>query len=275
VTALLAGEWTKLRSVRSTYWSLLAAAVLAIVTGLLVCHAVAGRWPRMTPDERAHTDLVGTNLTGFALAQLAVGVLGVLAAGSEYSTGLIRLTFGAVPRRRAVLAAKAVVVGTLTLVVGTLVAAVTFVGGQALLAGRHLGRSLFDPVSLRVVAGMGLYTALVALLGLGIGFLVRHTAGAISVLVAFVFLLPQTVHALPDPWGARVLVFLLPQTVHALPDPWGARVLRVMFQNAGEQLSSTRPNGVHLAPLVAVGLAMAYVLVVMGAAALLLERRDA
>jgi ABC-2 type transport system permease protein len=251
---LLASEWTKLRSVRSTYWSLLAAAVLAIAIGLLVCHAMASHWPRMTPVERAHTDLVSDNLAGFAFAQLAVGVLGVLVAGSEYSTGLIRLTFGAVPRRRAVLAAKAAVVGPLTLLVGVSVAAVTFSGGQAFLAGRHLGRSLFDPTSLRVVTGIGFYTACVALFGLGLGFLIRHTAGAITVLVA--------------------VVFLAPQLVRALPDPWGVRLGRLMFQNAATELVSVRHDDYHLAPVAAFALAAAWAATALVAAAVTLERRD-
>jgi ABC-2 type transport system permease protein len=253
--ALLASEWTKLRSVRSTYWSLLVAAVLAIALGLLVCHETASRWPRMTPAERADTDLVSDNLAGFAFAQLAVGVLGVLAAGSEYTTGLIRLTFGAVPHRRAVLAAKAALTGSLTLVAGVLIAAVTFAGGQAFLASRHLGRSLADTVSLRVVLGVGFYAAMVALLGLGLGFLIRHTAGAITILVA--------------------VVFLVPQLARALPKPWGVRIGRLMFQNAAQELVATKHDDYHLAPLVAAALAAAYAAVALLAAAILLERRDA
>ncbi len=105
-----AAEWIKLRSLRSTYWVLLAATVIASGIGLLVCNADAGQWPRMTPGQRAGFDPMADAFTGFAVAQLLFAAIGVLTMTGEYSSGLIRTTFVAVPARRAVLAAKAAVV---------------------------------------------------------------------------------------------------------------------------------------------------------------------
>src|SRR6516225_4123662 len=127
---VLASEWIKLRSVRSTYLVLLFAAAAAVGIGYLVAHAHATHWATMTAAERAAYDPVSDSFTGLGLAQLAFGALGVLAISSEYTTGLIRTTFAAVPRRRAVIAAKAAVIGVISLLVGELIAFATFFAGQ-------------------------------------------------------------------------------------------------------------------------------------------------
>ena len=179
---VLTSEWIKLRSVRSTYLVLLFALAAAVGIGYLVARADATHWATMTAAARAAFDPVSDSFTGLGLAQLAFGVIGVLAISSEYATGLIRTTFGAVPRRRAVLAAKAAVIGVVTLVAGELIAFATFFTGQWALSAGHLQVSLAHPGALRGVLAAGFYLAVMAWVGLGLGALVRHTAGAITAL---------------------------------------------------------------------------------------------
>ena len=132
---------------------------------------------------------------------LAVGVLGVLAFSTEYDTGLIRTTFAAVPRRRAVLAAKAAVTGTVTLIAGQLVAFTSFFLVQAVLSGHHLGVSLSRPGVPGAVLADGILLFVVAMMGLGLGAIIRHTAGGIAAVAGLIFL-PAIGGLLPSPWAA-------------------------------------------------------------------------
>lgn len=175
---LLAAEWIKLRTVRSTPLTLLSAVVAALGIGLLATSSPA--------PEQVGFDAVGSSFTGLQFGVLAFGVLGALAVSSEYGTGTIRTTFLAVPRRETVFVAKALVVGTLALVLGELIAFATFFLGQAMLA--DLGVGLGEPGVLRAVAGTGLGLGTVAMIGFGLGALVRHTAGAIAAMFGVVFL---------------------------------------------------------------------------------------
>lgn len=188
MSAAVRAEWLKLRSLRSTYLSMLCALVLGVGLGLVDTSAVAHHWATMTAQDRAGFDPVGDSFTGLDYAQLAFGVLGVLAVSTEYGTGMIRTTLAAVPRRGVVFAAKALVVGALTLVLGELFAFTTFLLGQAALASHHLDVSLADPGVLRTVASAGLYLCVLALVGYGLGALLRHSAGAIAVMFGIVFL---------------------------------------------------------------------------------------
>ena len=132
---------------------------------------------------------------------LVVGVLGVLAFSTEYDTGLIRTTFAAVPRRRAVLAAKAAVTGTVTLIAGQLVAFTSFFLVQAVLSGHHLGVSLSRPGVPGAVLADGILLFVVAMMGLGLGAIIRHTAGGIAAVAGLIFL-PAIGGQLPSPWAA-------------------------------------------------------------------------
>ena len=205
----LASEWIKLRSLRSTYLVLLVAAASAVAIGYVVAHADATRWPAMSAAARAAFDPASDSFSGWGLAQLAFGALGVLAICSEYTTGLIRTTFAAVPRRRAVIAAKAAVVGALTLLAGELIAFATFFTGQQALSAQHLNVTLAHPGALRGVLAAGFYLAVTAWIGLGLGTVIRHTAGAITATAGVVFLLPQIIHALPAPWDTQIGRFTL------------------------------------------------------------------
>ncbi len=131
---------------------------------------------------------------GFVIAQMVFATIGVLSITGEYASGLIRTTLTAVPARRAALAAKAAAVGVLTFVTGAVAVAVTFGIGQAILSQRHMGQSVTDPVAVRALAATVVYLVATALLGLGLGVLLRHAAAAISALFALLFLLPILLH---------------------------------------------------------------------------------
>jgi len=220
---VLASEWIKFRSVRSTYLTLLLAAVAAVSIEYLVTHSDATHWSTMTAQARAAFDPVGDSFTGLGIAQLAFGALGVLAISSEYTTGLIRTTFASAPRRRAVIAGKAAVVGAVSLLAGELIAFATFFTGQQALSAQHLNVALAHPRALRGVLAAGFYLVVMAWVGLGLGTVIRHTAGAIIAMVGVVFLLPTIVGALPAPWNINVGKFTLnlaaQQTIAQHPYP--------------------------------------------------------
>ena len=181
-------EWLKLRSVRSTWWTLLVFA--AGMIGLAVPILIHQHWATMSAADRASFDPTNDSFAGLAVGQLALGVLGVLAVTSEFSSGMIRATFAAAPRRPLVLAAKAAIVAAVTLVAGEILAFVAFGVGEAVLRNPAPHASLGEPGVLRAVLMAGAYPALIALIGLGLGALIRHTAGAISAVVGVLFVLP-------------------------------------------------------------------------------------
>jgi ABC-2 type transport system permease protein len=172
---LLTCEWTKFRSVRSTYWTLAVAVVTPIAFSVLVAVTLAA-----APAHGAPPDPLLPGLLSLEYAAIAVAVLGVLAFSSEFGTGLIRTTFAAAPRRRAVLAAKAAVTGTVTLIAGEAVAFVSFFAVQAVLSGHHFGVSLSRPGVPGAVLAEGLLLCVCALLGVALGAIIRHTAGGIA-----------------------------------------------------------------------------------------------
>lgn len=190
MTALLASEWTKLRSVRSTPLSLLAAAAVAVLGGLFSATGRAHDYATLSAADKLAFDPVNLSFDGLAFAQLAFGLLGVLAVSSEYTTGQIRTTFTAEPRRRRVLAAKAAITSVVALVVGMVMAFACFFLAQLGLRSAHVDVSLGSPGALRAVLGAGFYLVTLTLLGVGLGALIRHTAGAISAIFALVFVVP-------------------------------------------------------------------------------------
>jgi hypothetical protein len=176
-------EWLKLRSVRSTWWTLAVFAAgmigIAILVGL---NAPAHPSPDYDPTENG--------FAGLAIGQLALGTLGVLALSTEFTSGSIRATFAAVPRRGWVLAAKAAVLTAVTLGAGEVLAFAAFAAGQAAVPHGLAHATLGQPGVLRAVLMAGAYPALIALIGLGLAALIRHTAGAVSAVVGVVFVLP-------------------------------------------------------------------------------------
>ena len=203
-------EWLKLRSVRSTWWTLLVFA--AAMIGLAILILMHQHWATMSAADRATFDPTNDSFPGLAIGQLALGVLGVLVITSEFSSGMIRATFAAAPRRPLVLAAKAAVVAAVTLVAGEILAFAAFGVGEAVLRSPAPHATLGQPGVLRAVLMAGAYPALIALIGLGLGALIRHTAGAISARGR------GAVRAAADPGPARDLDPELGRAVHADAD---------------------------------------------------------
>ena len=246
-------EWIKLRSLRSTVYTLLAAIVMTVGLGMLFSGVIANRWAQLDAAERVRFDPTGVSLRGVFLAQLAIGVLGVLLITGEYSTGMIRATLSAVPKRLPVLWAKAglfAVVAAITMIPAALVA---FLGGQALL-GTH-GTTLGASGMARAVIGAGLYLTVVGLLGVGLGFIIRNTAGAIATLFGLLLVLPILGQVLPSSWAKHVVPYLP--------------------SNAGQAVMSIHQAPGDLAPWTGFAVFCGYAAAAIIAAAILLKRRDA
>lgn len=248
-------EWTKFRSVRSTYWTYLVAIVLGIGLSALVSAISANHY---------HTDLtirIGWNPVqrslrpGWFLAQLAFSVLGVMTVSSEYSTGMIRTSLAAVPRRTRMILAKLLVFGVTALIIGEVIGFVAFSLGQALIHGEAPSASLGQHDVLRVVIGTGLYLLLMGLLGSALAILVRQAAAGIALVVGILFILPGIAEALPTSWAQPIEKY------------WPT--------NAGQQLMSTHRDPHTLTAWLGYGEFALFVLVVTVVAVVLLERRDA
>ena len=181
-------EWLKLRSVRSTAWVMLVFA--AGLIGLAILVLAHQHWATMSAADRASFDPVNQGFTGLTIGQLAFGVLGVLMITSEFSSGLIRATLAAVPSRPLLLAAKAAVLGAVVLAVGEIMAFAAFAVGEAVLRSPAPHATLGQPGVLRAILMAGAYPGLIALIGLGLGAVIRHTAGAICAVVGILFVLP-------------------------------------------------------------------------------------
>ena len=244
-------ELTKLRSVRSGYWSLLVAAVLTVGIGALAGASVSQL--ASNGDAVSLGDPTAISLSGLMLGQLIIAGLGIKAITAEYSTGLIRTSLAAVPRRRTFLLAKAAVVGSVTLTSGVAISLVSFLIGQAAI-GSKLSASLGDPGVARAVVGGGLLVSVVALVGLGLGTVIRHTAGTVVALVSVVFVLPGIVSMLGQSWSA---------------------VERWMLPTAGEALMSAQPVSGGPSTGRALLICLLWVAGTLGAAAYAISKRDA
>jgi ABC-2 type transport system permease protein len=193
----LRAEWIKFWSVRSTTWSTVAMFVLGAGLTVLVC-ATSAEWLA----SEAADESPGSFVTwGMMFAQITAIVLGTLVVTGEYGNGMIRATLAATPRRGAVLAAKTLVLTATLFVVGTVTAFAGYFGGNAFLSAEGIGLSLGDDGVLRAMVGSGLYMAGLGLLAAGVGLLVRHTAAALSIVLALVFVVGNMVFLLPGAWG--------------------------------------------------------------------------
>ena len=203
-------EFTKIRSVRSTYWTLLALVVVCVGIGALGSYGHLHDFSQMPPgiqaQERAQaiTKAPMFSLFGVILGQLIIAVLGALTITSEYSTGMIRTSLTVLPKRGTVFAAKAMVFAALALVVGLVTSFASFFLGQAILSGQHINSTLGHQGVLRAVIGAGLFMAVCGLLSYGIGALLRHTAGAISASFGLLFVVFVLAQFLPNSWAVHV-----------------------------------------------------------------------
>ena len=236
-------EWIKLRSLRSTRWVLAGGMVATVALGV-----VAGYNTRnVTGDPTSNV------LAGALVGQVITGVLGVLAMTSEYSSGLVRVTFAAMPRRGLVLAAKTAVFGAVCLAAGEITVVASFLGGMAALRSSVPHPSLSDPAVLRAVLMTGAYLALTGLAGLGIGAILRHGAAAVGVLVGGLFVLPLIIGA-----ASRATGKFMPELI------------------AGNSLAAVKPvAGFTWSPWLELGIVALYSAALLAAGGWLLVHRDA
>ncbi|HEX3426304.1 MAG TPA: hypothetical protein VHT30_09240 [Acidimicrobiales bacterium] len=255
---LLAAEWTKLRSVRSSMWSLVLLVILTFGFTILITALTVATWNKTTGSGRQQiiSDPTSTILgAGFQFSQLTICVLGVLFMASEYTTGLIRSSLLAVPKRTPMLWAKCVVFAVVVFVVAEAVAFPCFFIGAAILHSK-VPVSISDPGVLRAVFGAGLYAALLGLFALSIGAIVRHTAGAIAGVIGFVLVLAPLAQLLPGTIGKHVHAYL----------PTEAGVLIAQTHRTSSDL---------LSPWQGIGVFCLWVVVLLAVSAYLLNTRDA
>jgi ABC-2 type transport system permease protein len=249
--SVMRAELTKFRSVPSTAWSLLS--TLALIVGFGILYAMV----RVTrpPADPTGFDAVSVSLSGVQVAQLAVGVLGVLVITNEYASGLIRTTFAAVPRRGQVLRGKAAVLSAAVFTLCLPAVFGAFLTGQSILSAEHLDVSLGDPGVARAVIGAALYLTVVAVIGLGLGAILRRTAGGVAAVIGILF-------------GPQMLTGFLPSE---LADD----VYRWLPSPAGLAITTTHTDSTLLSPWAGFAVFVLYAAGLLAMAAWRLRRHDA
>ncbi|MCK8677485.1 MULTISPECIES: ABC transporter permease [Streptomyces] len=227
-TAVLRSEWTKIRTVSSTVWTLASALLVTVGVSAGLCALSNATFDDLPEPERLTFDPVLISFAGLTLGQLAMVVFGVLVVGTEYSSGMIRSSLAAVPRRASFLFSKIAVAGALAFVVGLATSFLSFFLGQALL-GEH-STSIGEENVLRAVVGGGLYMGLIALFSMGVTAMLRSTVLSLGILVPFFFLVSQILAAVPkakevaryfpDQAGSKILQ-TVPNAMNSDPAPYG------------------------------------------------------
>jgi ABC-2 type transport system permease protein len=251
----LRSEWTKLRSLRSTFWALTVTVVLGIGLGAAISAASAHGYVKSSVSSKLSWDPTAVSLAGMGIATLAIAVLGVLFISSEYSSGMIRTSLIAVPKRGRLLAAKSLVFAAVTFVVSEVTSFTAFFVGQALISGHAPTAALGDPGVARAVVGAGLALTALAVLSVAAGTLLRHPAAAIAAMIALLFVLPAIAQALPDSWRNPVTEY------------WPTQ--------AGSQITNVHIAAHSLQPWPGFGVMCLFVAIVYAIAWTLLDRRDA
>jgi ABC-2 type transport system permease protein len=252
---LLGSEWTKLRTVRSTMWTLGSTVLVGVAASAIAMAVTRAHWTTEPASARAAFDPTEVSLVGAYLGgALSLGVLGILVVSSEYATGTIRATLAAEPRRPMVLAAKALVFAAVTLIISEFTSFASFLIGQAFLTSPAPHATLSSPGALRAVAGTGLFLSVVGLFALGIAAVVRHTAGAIG---GYVFVL-----------------LVLPIIVSALPSSIGNQIARLLPLSIGSVMTNNSvPNA--FGPWTELAILCGYTVLALALGTVLLVRRDA
>jgi ABC-2 type transport system permease protein len=259
LTGVIRSEWTKIRSVRSTYWTLFAMVVVGIGLGALICYATQSHLTHLGHGAPLGFDATERSLTAFVeLGQLVMMVLGAMAITTEYSTGMIRTSLTTMPRRGTVFAAKGLVFGVIAFVVSLVTAFIAFFLGQSILHSTGYSATLSDPNVVRAIIGTALYVTVVGLMSYAIGAIIRHTAGTIATMVGVLFILPLIVEVLPSNWTADV-------------NKW-------IPSSAGGQLLATVPGGADPTLFSAwgqFGVTAAYTAILLIIGLVLFRKRDA
>jgi hypothetical protein len=253
---VVVSEWTKLRTLRSTLWSLFVALLLTIGLPCLFAAVTSSRWGQMSLHDRADRHPLDIALAGVNLSQLAIGVLGVLIITGEYSTGMIRATMSAVPKRLPVLWAKVGVYAVVTFVLMAPAVLAAFFASQSIVSAHQPLRISFShPGVARAVIGGAAYLAILGVFTLGIGAILRNTAGGIATFAGIMFVIPPLLNILPTSWNNDISPYL--------PDAAGRSIF-------------TLSHGAHsLAPWPGFALFLGYAIATLAVAAVLLVRRDA
>jgi ABC-2 type transport system permease protein len=257
----LRSELTKIRSVRSTYWTLFAMIVITIGISALLSWGRIQDYASQPALVQAHEAVrirsraTEFSMFGLILGQLVIAVLGALTITSEYSTGMIRTSLTVLPRRGTVFAAKAVVFTAVALAAGLVTSFGSYFAGQAIFATQHLNSTIGQPGVLRAVVGGGLFLAVCGLLSYGIGAVLRHTAGAITASVGLLFVLFVLSGFLPGSWAAHI-------------DKW------IPF-NAGGAIWESLSGQSMFSPWVGFGVFCAYAAIAVVAGGILFRTRDA
>jgi ABC-type transport system involved in multi-copper enzyme maturation permease subunit len=288
---VIASEFTKIRSVRSTYWTILALIVLSVGISTLIDWGIANHFHNQ-PGDKAGADTTQASLfVFFQFGQLVIVVLGAMAITSEYSTGMIRTSLTAMPRRGTVYLGKLIVVTSVMLVVSLVTSFIAYFAGQAAFSGSGVASSLFHTTTiprdvirgpgpqgpgsppsyhflgtevitaghvLAAIIGTALFVTLVALIAFGLGAIIRHTAGAITSAIGLMFVV------------AIVIAFL--------PDNWRWDIMRFFPDAAGRVISSTipQPEAIHLwSAWPQLGVTAIWAVVFVGVGGYLFRKRDA
>jgi ABC-2 type transport system permease protein len=252
---VVASEWTKFITLRSTLWSLGVGMFLTLAFPILFATVTAARWSHLAPQERADRHPLDIALAGVSVAQLAIAVLGVLMITGEYSTGMIRSTMLAVPKRLPVLWAKLGLYAAVSFALTLPAVIVAFYSSQAILDRHHILQiSISDPGVFRSLVGGALYVMLVGVFALAIGALVRNTAGGIALFSG--------------------IFFVIPPLMNILPSNWNNAISRWLPSEAGRQLLALTKDPNRYAQWPSGAIFLGWCLLAVAAAAILLRRRD-
>jgi hypothetical protein len=252
-TRVINSEWIKLWSLRSTRWTLVVA-VVSMVFGIVIAAIDMSRWSTISAHDKATFSAIDTSLAGYHFAQLAIGVLGVLVVTGEYTTGMIRSSFMAVPKRLPVFWAKLLVFALVTFVLMLVSAFLAFFISQAVLTHQHVQVTIGHPHALRAVLGDALFLTALAIFCVSLGALIRNTAGGIAAFAGVMFALPG-------------INGILPTSLHNAINPY-------LPSNAGAAILTDRPSSHWASPWGGFGIFCAYTVITLVAAAILLKRRD-
>lgn len=249
-------EWIKLRTLRSTGWGFGILAVSMVGFAVLVNALLSAHWSHMSAGDRATFDPTNQAFTGLIIGQLVMAVLGVLTVTSEFSSGMVRATFAAAPRRPLVLAAKVAVFGGAALLAGEVLAFITFFAGELVLGHGVPHVTLATPGVARAVLMAGGYVALTGLFGVGLGAIIRRTAGGIAAATGLIFVIPFLTLPLPESVRNGISKFL--------PE-----------QIAASSITAVKPEAHTLSPGLGFAMLCLYAVVLLGAGAYTLAKRDA
>ncbi|MCX4765022.1 ABC transporter permease [Streptomyces sp. NBC_01275] len=236
-TQVVRSEWTKIRSVASTVWTLSLAVFVTVALGMLISALSRNEFDKMSRNDRLSFDPTFISFAGMSLGQLAMIVFGVLVVSNEYSTGMIRTSLAAVPQRGTFLFSKIAVAAGLCLVVGLATSFVAFFLGQAML-GSHRAE-IGDPGVLRAVIGGGIYMTLIAVFSMGVAVMLRSPMLSLGILMPFFFLISNILgnvsatkkigRYLPDQAGSKIMQVVTPVDDDTPYGPWGGLAIMAVW----------------------------------------------